>query len=285
MLPEVPTIDYLSRWRDIVERRRQQMDAAYANAGIDSGDYWARRAKTYREAMHARADDDPFLARVLPRVTAQTNILDVGAGTGRHTIALAPHVARVTAVEPSAAMLGFLREDASAQGLANVQTVPAEWMAATVAPHDVVLCSHVLYPIAEIEPFVRKLALHAGQRVFIYTRVDPLPTDFGLWAEFHGEALQGQPSHMDVLNALAQMDIYPDVDIVQHRFTWTFASLDEAVEHVRNSLALNDDDEASTARLRALLDDRLARGEDGRLGPEVRSARTAVISWAPADGA
>jgi SAM-dependent methyltransferase len=280
--PEVPPVDFAARWAAIVERRRAQMDAAYEAAGIVQADYWGRRAKQYRAALHARIDEDPFLLRVRAATTSDSTVLDVGAGTGRHTLALAPHVRRVTAVDPSQAMLGLLREDIAQQGLANVDVVEGEWLQATVAPADAVICSHVLYPIGDIVPFVRKLAASATDRVFIYLRTDPLPTDLGLWSEFYGVPLQAQPNHMDLLPLLAQIGIYADVEVVSHRFTWTFASLDEAVEQVRNALCLRDDDAAANARLRALLQQRLVPWEGGRLGPEIGSARSAIISWRPA---
>jgi SAM-dependent methyltransferase len=281
--PEIPPVAGIERWRNIVERRRVQMDAAYASAGIDNADYWGRRAKAYRAALHERMDADPFLIRVRREVDPQTTVIDVGAGTGRHTIALAPHVARITAVEPSEAMLGFLQQDAARQQLRNVQTIASGWLEAAAEPADIVICSHVLYPIADIEPFVRKLAAHAKRRVYVYTRVDAMPTDMGLWSEFYGVPLQLQPSHLDLLNALAEMEIIPDVEIVEHRFTWTFASLDEAIEQVRNSLCLRADDEAATSKLRSLLRDRMITWPNGRLGPQIGSTRSAIISWAPAN--
>jgi SAM-dependent methyltransferase len=287
--PEVSPIDYVRRWHDIVERRRVQMDQAYGAAGISNADYWGKRAKTYRQALHERVDEDPFLVRVRSVVTRETAVLDVGAGTGRHTLALAPHVSRVVAVDPSPAMLGLLREDLAAQRLTNVETVASGWLEADVAPADVVLCSHVLYPIADAVPFVRKLESAAKQRVFVYLRVDPLPTDMGLWSEFHGAPLQAQPTHLDLVNLLAQIGIAADVEVVHHRFTWTFADVDEAVAQVRNSLCLREDDADATAKLRVLLEARLVRWPNGRLGPDIGSARSAIISWrsapAPSPGA
>src|SRR4026207_1658442 len=113
--PAVPSIDYIARWRDIVERRRAQMESAYERAGLVNVDYWGKRAKAYRASLHERMDRDPFLQRPLREVIADTTIRDVGAGAGRHTLALAPHVAHVTAVDPSVAMLGFLQEDIAAK--------------------------------------------------------------------------------------------------------------------------------------------------------------------------
>ena len=89
------------------------------------------------------------------------------------------------------------------------------------------------------------------------------------------------PFHMDLLNLLDQMGIAADVNVVQHRFSWTFGDIDEAVEQMRNSLCLRDDDERATAKLRELLQTRLVRRENGRLGPEIGSSRSAIISWRP----
>ena len=279
--PEVAPIDYVARWRQIVERRRTQMDTAYAVAGIVNADYWGKRAKTYRQALHQHADEDPFYLHM--RATDRdSSVLDVGAGTGRHTLALAPYVRHVTAVDPSPAMLDLLREDVERQGLLNVAIVEGEWLAVDTEPADAVICSHVLYPIADVVPFVRKLEASAKQRVHIYLRTDPLPTDLGLWREFYGVPLQSQPVHMDLINVLAQIGIFADVEVVEHRFTWTFADVDEAQQQVRNSLCLREDDAAANEKLRGLLSERLVAWPDGRIGPEVGSARSAIVSWAPA---
>ena len=280
---EILPIDYAHRWRDKVERRRVQMDTAYAAAGIVNADYWGRRAKQYRASLHERAGEDPLLVRVHAAATPDSTVLDVGAGTGRHTLALAPNVARVTAVDPSPAMLGLLREDLIAEHLKNVDVVESEWLAANVAPADIVICSHVLYPIADVVPFVRKLEASAKERVFIYIRVDPLPTDMGLWSAFYGVPLEAQPSDLDLINLLAQEGLRVDVEIVRHRFSWTFADMDEAVAQLRNTLCLREDDAAAIAKLRPLLETTLALQPDGRIGPDVGLSRSAIISWTPGE--
>src|SRR5438477_9117048 len=155
--PEVEAIDYAERWRDIVERRRVQMEAANAESGISSADYWSKRAKTYRQALHDRTDEDPFFLRVREAITRDTTLIDVGAGTGRHTLALAPLVNRIVAVDPSPAMLALLRQDLAEQDIDNVDVIESEWMQADVERAEIVICSHVLYPIADVVPFVLNL--------------------------------------------------------------------------------------------------------------------------------
>jgi SAM-dependent methyltransferase len=280
--PEVARIDYVARWREIVERRRAQMDAAYAAAGRTSDDYWASRAQGYRRATRDSVERDPLYQRVRATAGGDDTLLDVGAGTGRHTVALAAHVKHVTAVDPSGAMLALLQEDVRAQGIANVEVVQAEWMQAGVAPADYVICSHVLYPIADVVPFVRKLAAHARKRVFIALRADPMATDFGLWAEFYGVPLQHQPVHMDLLNVLAQIGIFADVEVAEFRFPWVFDSVEGAYDEVNTRLCLREDDGAAHAKLRRLLEERLTSRADGRVEMEhAGGQRTAVLSWVP----
>jgi len=271
--PAIAEIDYVARWRQIVERRRVQMDAAYARAGIVHPDYWDRRPVRLRAA-------DPFVDRVVAAAGAGSTVLDVGAGTGRHTLALAPHVAHVTAIDPSGAMIGLLREDVAAHKVENVTAIETEWMQAQVDHADVVICSHVLYPIADVVPFIEKLEAAAKQRVFVYLRADPIATDFGFWRDFHGEPLQDQPTHRDLFNVLAEMGVMADVEVVQTPFHWSFESLDDATRQLAGGLCLADDDETSRTRLRELIRERWDVS-DAAVSPPGRSSRSAIFSWAP----
>jgi len=54
------------------------------------------------------------------------HVLDLGAGTGLLTLALAPRVASVTALDISAAMLDRLEAHAASKGLSNVELVAAD---------------------------------------------------------------------------------------------------------------------------------------------------------------
>src|SRR5437867_924265 len=92
------------RWRELVLARRRQMDAAYARLGRTSADFWTRRADRYRVARPIAEAGDIVLRRVAKLAGPDGDVLDVGAGTGRYTLALSPRVGSVTAVEPDPAM-------------------------------------------------------------------------------------------------------------------------------------------------------------------------------------
>src|SRR6266487_3680152 len=148
----------IERWKAILTARAQQMDAAYARLGRTSADFWDRRAKGFHRITRDTVASDPFFARLRSKVTPHTTILDVGAGTGRFTLALAPLAKHIIAIEPNVAMLDYLRRDASEQRRTNVSLLQTTWQdAANDLSADIVICSHVLYPIMDIEPFLAKL--------------------------------------------------------------------------------------------------------------------------------
>jgi ubiquinone/menaquinone biosynthesis C-methylase UbiE len=60
-------------------------------------------------------------------------VVDVGAGTGLLTLALAPRVAKVWAIDISPAMLDHLAVKAAAADVANVQTAPANALSLPLA--------------------------------------------------------------------------------------------------------------------------------------------------------
>src|SRR5688500_4192206 len=55
-------------------------------------------------------------------------VVDIGAGTGQFTLAVAPHVARVVAVDVSPPMLERLRHNVGRTALANVEIVQAGFL-------------------------------------------------------------------------------------------------------------------------------------------------------------
>ena len=141
------------------------------------------------------------------------SVLDVGAGGGAASLPLAPPAGRVTAVDASAEMLDVFATAAADRGVAH-RTVRGRWpdVAADVEPADVVVCSHVVYNVADIVPFLDELTDHARRRVVVeLTAAHPLSPLNGLWRRFHGIERPNRPTADDLVAVLHELGVFPDV--------------------------------------------------------------------------
>ena len=267
-------------WRELVERRRRQMDAAYAALDRSGKDYWARRLNRASMLRRRAADEDPLLQMLLACASTATTVLDVGAGAGRYSRALAPRVARVTAVEPDNAMAELLAQAIHDEQLGNVELVRSSWQDAVVEPSDLVLCAHVLYPIPEPVAFVRKLEQSARRACFLALREtapEPEPLSL-LWQYYHGEPRYLQPGFLEAYNLLHELGIYANVRIVRvNGSMWSFETLDQAVSSLREHLILPDG-EAIDAHLRRELEGALVAEGDWLTLP-MRPPPSAILWW------
>ncbi len=205
--------------------------------------------------------------------------MDVGAGTGRFSLALAPQVDHIIAVEPSAAMMDFLRQDAADKDLRNISYVQTTWQEAPDnLQADIVMCSHVVYPIRDIEPFLSKLHKATHQGCYIYARathIDALTAD--LWRHFHHDERCMPPSYIHVMDVLYEMGIFANVEIVSLPPSLRYPSLDVAVTEMTEQLILPVD-ETTRVELRALLEGWLVE-MNGVLVPPLQEMVCAIICW------
>lgn len=281
MVPDPATtatapIDWVARWRALVAARHDQgrrLDRQHNRA-----DVWAGRAQRFARYVAETAHADPLLARLLDRVDAHTSVLDVGAGPGRHTVPLARVASRVTAVEPSEAMRRQLEASVEDAGLTSVQIVAAEWPDLPIEPADVVVCSHVLYPVAEVEPFLRALDAATRRACYVALRIGQreealLPLFEQVWGEPRALA----PTALDALNVCHQIGIPANFEVVPFAPWRDYGSIDEAVEQLKSEL-LNPEDPTAEAKIRAFAETTL-RDRDGRLALDVDTPRAAVVWW------
>lgn len=269
----------LDRWYALLDARARQMDAAYARLGRTSADYWDRRARYVRRPTQERALHEPFFQRLREVVTPESRVLDVGAGSGRYTLALASLAQHVTAVEPNAALLTSLRQDVAAQGLTNITVLPTTWEQTPADLNaDLVICSHVLYPIREVVPFLQKL--RAATRGACYIAMHTAHFDetiSPLWQHFHGAQRIFQPSYIHALDVMYEMGIYAHVEVVKIKSILHYPTLDAAVEQLMEHLILPETQE-TRSELRSLLQECLVE-EDGELVPPTREMVSAIIHF------
>ncbi len=270
----------IERWQEMLQARAGQMDAAYASLGRSSADFWDRRARGFHRATRENVDHDPFYLYLREHITAQDSVLDVGAGTGRFSLALAAVARQVTALEPNASMLSYLEGDIRASGLSNITTLQQSWEDAPAQVRaDIVICSHVLYPIFALEPFVRKLDRASERACYLYlrgTHIDSLTAP--LWRHFHKDERHVSPGYIQVLDVLYEMGIYADVSIVRAPFALVYPTMQDAEDELIEQLILPDND--STRReLRGLLGDWLRERPDGIWSSPEQEMISAILWW------
>jgi SAM-dependent methyltransferase len=230
-------------------------------------------------AVEARAGTpDPLLQLIRPLLTASTTVLDVGAGAGRHTLAIAPEVRHVTAVEPSPAMREQLEGGVLEASLANVTVVAGSWPAAHVEPADVVICSHVAYFVEDVATFLLRLGDVTRGRCFVVHRSQQreLPT-LDLFRLVWREDRCLEPTLADLFGAASQLAIWGNVAVVPFATPMSYESVDEAISVVQGDL-LNPAEPAVHDLIRAYLEENLVR-RDGRLAFATPQTYAGILWW------
>jgi SAM-dependent methyltransferase len=213
-------MDWVESWKQIVHDR-----ATLAGTHADPA-YWDRRSASFARSTRTRADE--FLNVLDPYVSRSKTLIDVGAGAGRHAAPLAEKVEWVTAVEPSDGMRSRIPVKD------NMTIVASTWEDAEVARADLVICSHVLYGVADPEPFITKLERCARERVFILLRESDLPHPAAaIRRRLHGESGPRMPRFSDLFMLLMQVGIAPDVKFLRYPSVNRYANLEEALVDTR----------------------------------------------------
>jgi len=173
----------------------------------------------------------------------------VGSGAGAASLALLPRTTSLEAVDTSAAMLTRLAERAARAGVI-ARTVAGRWpdIASRTAPADVVTCHHVLYNVAEMEPFVKALTSSARRLVVVeVTARHPLTPLNPLWLRFHGLRRPDSPTAADLVGVLQAMGLEPGHQEWRGQHGQDYASLAELADVTRRRLCLPPDRAAEVA--------------------------------------
>ena len=269
-----------------MQARLAQAEQLSPGRGALGAEYWnARgRARRFAATVGETAEHHPLFPRLRRAVDRHSTVIDVGAGTGRFALALAPRVKSVVAVDPSRAMLGVLRRAARERGIGNVRCVESRWedvavdAAGGLEPADVVICSYVLPLIAEAEPFLAGMDAAGKGRAFVSMNAmsaDALVDPF--WRHFHGAPRKPAPTYLDAAAILAELGAEPELEVVEVRNRVSHPDLRAAVRSYQEVLALPDTAEVR-AELRRLLASWLV-DDRGTLRPPIKTTPMAIVSW------
>ena len=270
-----------TRWRKLVTARLGEMERLQPGRGALNPDFWDSRAKRFAKRLPASSvAGDPLYRRLRQATGRRSTVLDVGAGTGRFTVALAPRVASVTAVDPAERMLDVCRRQAAKLGLTNVALVHAKWEDADVEPADVAFSSYVVTLVPDAARFLARLDAAATERAFLYLGaytadaiMDPL------WRHFHGTSRKPGPTYLDAVDVLRELGCKPQIEVVEVTTRGRFKNVADAAKDYRDQLCLPDTPEIRK-ELRGLLQHWLIRRGDALAAP-LKTVPAAVISWKP----
>jgi ubiquinone/menaquinone biosynthesis C-methylase UbiE len=161
-------------------------------------EFWEKHAASYDRVL--KLFGRPFermLSLVSEAVSGAANVLEVAAGTGLVTVAVAPHVGHLVATDYAAAMLDALRKRVRDAGLANVECEPGDiyTLAYPSGSFDAVVACNVLHLVPDLPTALQALCrvLSVGGKLIAPTFChDETLTS---WVVSRVFALSGQPMH------------------------------------------------------------------------------------------
>lgn len=233
----------------------------------------------HRAELAGLRGDTPTARRALEALPEGGIVLDVGVGGGATSLPLAGHAATIVGIDSAADLLAVFEATARSSNVVG-QTILGRWPddEAQAPLADVVTCGHVVYNVADLDPFVSALDAHATCRVVLeLTDRHPLAWMHDLWERFHGLMRPDGPTAGDVVGVLRESGIEssnqrsslrddPEGGGFEHRA--------DALALVRRRLCLP---AARDGEIAEALGDRLGkRGDLWAVGP---AERTIVTLW------
>ena len=277
-------------WREQMESHEREMAAlrgddeeqGHGHAhGHGQGEGHKRFTYTNRPLDPFRTDDAVVNA-LSAMVSEDTEILDVGGGSGRLAMPLATRAKQVTVVEPSEDSVELLNARAKDAGITNITVINEAWEDVHDPMADIVLCSLVLHHVLDAAPFVEKLQKHTRDRVVVVEMMEtPGATEMPFYERVYGSVPTPLPGIPKILELLWALEIFPDVTMVSPETAVLETDRDGALDHLRHRLGVEEGSEADE-RLRAAATDLLVDTPEGLTVRGVAPRRSAIISWRPA---
>jgi len=220
-------------------------------------------------------------------------VVDVGGGAGRMSLPLALRCREVINVDGSAAMGRAFQGNATRAGIENARFIEGDWLTVDPPIGTVALVNHVTYFQREIQAFIDKVESAGTRRVIITVNSPPPPSaQRVLFKLVHEEPEEVEPGHVELLNALWEMGLLPDVAALPEPsiprpgpFASREAAIDGAMARFTPQWAFWPRRPRLDGRLRAVLENRFdelfARRPEGYSPGWFIEGREVLITWRP----
>lgn len=267
--------ELLDAWALQVRLNREQAGAF--REAPEHPDFYAPVAGGFKS--DPRRTDEPALDVLRALVVPGESWLDIGAGGGRYALPLALAGARVTALDPSPAMLGVLREAAAEFNVPGVDTMEGRWPAEGVPVADVTFIAHVSYDIEDIGPFIEAMEEHARRLcVAVLLARAPSAAAEPFWPPVHGVARNPLPGLLEFLALLLARRKVFSVWLGE-RPPVSYPTVEAALGFLRQQLFIEPGGEKEARLLAAI--ERAPRTADGRIQVTAEPTPLGVVTWRP----
>ncbi len=137
--------------------------------------FWEKIAPSYSKNFNLCRDVPGLKKKLLSLLEADSEILEIGCGTGNFTIPLAAWVRQVTALDFSPAMLAQLQQNIRNGNIGNIRPICGKWEDYKMDYDvDYILSVNSLYRVCYMEQALRKILLHARKGlVLVRTQIRP----------------------------------------------------------------------------------------------------------------
>lgn len=213
----------------------------------DTVDFWNKRADNFQKNVMGKKGDKR-VKRVLDWLEKQgvelavKEVLDIGAGPGAFTLALAERCRAVVALEPAEAMVEFLKSEVASRGCNNVQVIQNTWEEVDLKEEGLLGRFDLVF--ASMSPGINNLdtinkALDCSKEYFYYSSFAGMrESDLldKLWPILYGDNLPAWPDQVIfVLNLLYTLGLQVNFEVWEER-SRVELTMPEAVDNFRDEL-------------------------------------------------
>lgn len=236
------------------------------------------KAKWYWKGLKYSTLPKAALSIILPKTRDCKTFLDVGSGCGTLAIALAKTGKKVTAIDPSPAMIKLLDEEIKNKKLKNIKTINTAWGEVELKPHDVILCANVPELLKDSIDFLRQANVLAGKAVFLIEGADPNADKFyykEIYPLLFNKPFLPRTDYLKTYTDLYSLGIFANVEIMEYNFDQPFDDMNDALEFWKEYMGIvtAEHDE----KLKNFLEGKLEKFKDGLIAKF--NKKSAVIWW------